>query len=77
VRRNPAPAGYVSNSEAVANEEPMRGLGQVRIHGAIEATGLVVVAVNRVLNLHRCVSWKASSQHLTSSDDQYFLVTNS
>jgi len=58
VRGNPAPAGYIGNGEAVTDEEPMRRLSQVGIHGAIEATGLIVVAVNGVLNLLRCVSWK-------------------
>lgn len=62
MRGNPSKASYIGNSHAVTDEETMRRLGQVGFHGAIEATGLVVVAVDAILNLRRCESCK----HLVS-----------
>lgn len=58
VRRNPAPASYISDRDAVPDEEPVRRFGQVGFHGTIEATGLVCIAIDTVLNLLRCVSYK-------------------
>ncbi len=58
VIRNPTPTSYISNGKAVTDKKPMRRRCQAGLHGAIEATGLVVVAVDTVFNLRRSVSCK-------------------
>lgn len=55
---HPSPASNVRNCEAVANEISMLRLGQLRLHGAVEAKSLIIVPVDAVLNLCLGVSYK-------------------
>lgn len=53
---NPAKTGYIGNSNAIADEQSVWRLGQVGVHGTIEAISLIGVAVDAVLDLFGCVS---------------------
>lgn len=53
----PSPAGDIRNSNAVTDQEAMRRLAEVVIHGAVQTAGFVAVAVDSVLNLFRCISY--------------------
>lgn len=59
--RYPTPAGNVGDGESVTNQISMRRLGEVRVHCAVEAAGLSIVAVDGVLDLFRCISWNPVS----------------
>lgn len=47
---HPSPAGQISDSQLVTNQECL-GLRQLRFHDAVQPAGLVSVSVDAVLNL--------------------------
>lgn len=48
---DPAPARDVCNSEAVTDDKARRALGEMVVKSAVQATALVDVAVDAVLDL--------------------------
>lgn len=66
---NPAKTGYIGNSNAIADEQPVWRFGQMSVHGSIEAIGFIGVAIDAVLNLFGCVScgYLISVQHIKGS----------
>lgn len=54
---DPTPAGDIGNSHTVTDKEAGSRLLQLVVHGAVQTTRLVNVAVNSVLNLLGSVAW--------------------
>ena len=54
---DPTPAGNIGDRDPVPDDEAMRGFLEVRVQDPVEAARLVLVSVDSVLDLLRCVSY--------------------
>lgn len=63
---DPAPAGNVGDGDSVTDEEARGRLGEVGVHGAVQAAGLVDVAVDAVLDRLRGISYPGAVRNRQS-----------